>query len=179
MNWFWFARQWCWFYWQLHLSLRLGAMGFLPWSTWESFLGFDIRQHSLLSNKHWLYLPKGGNFNEMCLFFFFVYLLDGIKALPRAPWKTNGLPLESIWQRCRRGGNKEMSTWFMCHMIFSTIAGRTKENDSCLSTALYVAFWAVVLSVNERNVSSFSKFFEHSLLCVALCLYLFQPLPLK
>lgn len=66
------------------------------------------------------------------LSFFFTLLGWHQSFFPRAPWKTNGLPLESIWQRCMRGWNKEMSTWFMCHMISSTIVGRTKEakNDS-------------------------------------------------
>lgn len=71
---------------------------------------------------------KGGNFNEMCLLsFVFLSLRWHQSSFPKAPWKTNGLPHESIWHWCMRGGNKEMSTWFMCPMISSTIAGRTKE----------------------------------------------------
>lgn len=106
----------------------------------------------------------------MCLFsflFFFLPLGWHQSYFPRAPWKTNGLALESIWQRCTRGGNKEMSTWFMCRMIFSTIAGRTKEGKKwlMLERCIVRCFDKQSFSANDRNVSSFWKFLERSLPC--------------
>lgn len=79
-----------WFYWWLHLLFKTGSSGNPPsvmqYTSNKSFPAFDIRRCPLFSNSHWLYHPKGANFNEMCLFsFFFFILLDGIKALFQGP----------------------------------------------------------------------------------------------
>lgn len=59
--------------------VKLGEVVFSPddtlhlQQTQESFQGFDIRQHPL-ADARWLYLAKGGNFNEMFPFSLFSFL---------------------------------------------------------------------------------------------------------
>lgn len=137
-----------------------------------------MRRHSILSDTDWLYLPRGSNFNEMWLFclFSFFSLLVGIKALFRGPpWKTNGLPLESIWQRelevARTAEIKKCprdlcATWF-----FSTIAERTKGkiNNSCRFVNVVLIRSCSLSKWKECGISQKKKIYISFWTLITLC----------
>lgn len=114
----------------------------------------------------------------MCPFpFFFLWLQS---SFPRSPLKKKNTNCVPSWKHTAvvlLGGKKEMSTWFMCHMISSTIAARTKEKNGLR--------FGIVLRVALISRHSFCKwkkcviFFKilgaFITLFVPPCLLLFHP----
>lgn len=81
--------------------------------------------------------------------------------------KTNGFPLENVLQ-LQRLGNKEMSTWFMCNMICSTVAGKTKGKLAGVSAVLYLRWQADIRSAVKEMCHLFQSSTKLSSLCLSL-----------
>lgn len=138
----------------------------------ESFQDFDIRWQPLFPTTHLSSIRS--NLNEMHLYSTF---LDGIKAPFQRPLEKQ---IVSVLKPYCNGAcvveNTEMSTWFMCHMISSTIASRTKEKMICssFSTALYVALISSHSLWKWKKCVIFLKIHQAFItLFVLLCLLLF------
>lgn len=127
--------------------------------------------------------PEGGggqlqwNAPVLSLFFFFFTPSSWMASklfFPRAPWKTNGLPLESIWRVCVVEIKKRPHD--LCAIWFPVQLREEHKQKKWLMLEQCIVRWrfdkqAFSLSLaNERNVSSFSKKFSRlSLLCLSLC----------